>query len=205
MQRYQVFIDEHLILFEEKTKSNQQFESIFKLFEPSYEDIQTVIKWLHTEKNSKWTVCLISENKDKLWETFKSSFKFIKAAGGLVKNANDEYLFIFRFGKWDLPKGKMEKGETQEESALREVEEECGITQLELRKQLPSTYHVYFHKENFVLKITYWFEMNYTGEEELIPQLEESIESARWFSANEFQEVHSNTYASLKNMISSVA
>lgn len=201
MQSYQVFIDEHLVFVGEKRKSNQQCESTMKLANPSTEEIEALVKWLYSEKLTNWEVELVSDNTDKLWQVFQDGFKLIKAAGGLVKNANGEYLFIFRLGKWDLPKGKMEKGETSEIAAVREVEEECGISNLEIIRKLPSTFHIYFHKEEFVLKETFWFAMDYNANEILIPQTEEAIEEAKWVHPSNFSTVNSTTYASLKQII----
>ncbi|MBL4710742.1 MAG: NUDIX domain-containing protein [Flavobacteriales bacterium] len=135
------------------------------------------------------------------WAFFQKQYKCIEAAGGLVRNSDDQVLFIYRLGKWDLPKGKMEKGETPEQSAVREVEEECGISNLNLGKKLPDTYHIYYHKEQYVLKRTYWFEMGYAGNEELVPQQEEAIEKAIWVDPKQLNDQLSNTYASLKGVI----
>ena len=89
-------------------------------------------------------------------------------------------LFIFRNGVWDLPKGKVDKHETTHEAAIREVEEECGISHLQMVKKLPSTYHIYqspYKKTmgKWILKETYWYEMKYVGHDEGIPQEEENI------------------------------
>jgi 8-oxo-dGTP pyrophosphatase MutT (NUDIX family) len=107
------------------------------------------------------------------------------AAGGLVRNSKDEFLLIFRRGKWDLPKGKLNKKETFDQAALREVEEECGISGIQIQNPLISTYHTYSYKDGIALKKTTWFEMLYEGDGRLSPQKEEDIEEARWIPKNQ--------------------
>ncbi|MDA3927974.1 MAG: NUDIX domain-containing protein, partial [Prolixibacteraceae bacterium] len=134
---------------------------------------------------------------------FFSQFKIIEAAGGLVFNSNEALLCIYRWGKWDLPKGKIEKGEKKEEAAIREVEEETGITGLDLEVQLPTTYHIYkspYHKNKWVLKPTYWFKMKYSGVEELVPQTKEDITKAIWVKESDLGPIQQNTYASLQDL-----
>src|SRR5436190_6730697 len=113
------------------------------------------------------------------FQEFSGRFTVVQAAGGLVKNGSGEYLFIFRRGKWDLPKGKKDGDETPEETALREVEEECGLIDLKIIKALPSTYHSFPEKGKNILKHTWWFLMQ-TGQTEVILQYEEDIEDYRW-------------------------
>lgn len=204
MQRYQVFIDEHSIFIGEDRKSIQQFEDIFELYEPTPDDIDLIVEWLSKEKETTQHVFLNTSDPNSLWEKFQSRFKLIEAAGGLVKNSDKEILFIHRLGKWDLPKGKLEKGENPQEAAVREVEEECGISNLKLEAEVEPTYHMYFHKEKWVLKKTYWFNMYYAGKEKLIPQLEEAIEKAEWVKQSNLEKQLENTYSSLKKMIENI-
>jgi 8-oxo-dGTP pyrophosphatase MutT (NUDIX family) len=128
-------------------------------------------------------------------------FKIIEAAGGFVENSNGENLYIYRNGFWDLPKGKLEEGETQEEGALREIEEECSIHGLVSNGLMYTTYHVYTINGKHILKPTYWFRMFYDGDEKLIPQLEEGIEKAEWRSKNDIQEILDSTFGSIKDVI----
>jgi len=132
-----------------------------------------------------------------LRDEFKECFIPINAAGGLVKNLNDDFLLIFRRGKWDLPKGKLEKGESFNEAALREVEEECGIKGLEIVKPLLATYHTYPFKKGIALKKTAWFEMQYTGKRTPVPQTEEDIEEIQWVPGNKLQNYLSNSYPAI--------
>jgi len=145
---------------------------------------------------------ILHQDIDTVWNEFKSHFKLIGAAGGLVQNDEGSFLFIKRLGFWDLPKGKIEKKESPENAALREVEEECGLSGMEIIRPLESIFHIYrspylTFPENLVLKETQWFLMRYSGSEIPVPQVEEDIEEVRWVAASEFAEVMSNTYRSL--------
>ena len=160
------------------------------------------------EKSDKAINFLLQNNETKLlWECFKRQFVEIPAAGGLVKNSDDSLLFIKRLGLWDLPKGKIDKGETPEIAAIREVEEECGAKGLKIIRQLNSTFHIYrspFLKfpDNLVLKETKWFLMSCDNDQALVPQSEENIEEVRWIALNELDTVMENTYLSLREFLS---
>ena len=145
-----------------------------------------------------------NNDEDILFEYFSSMFRNIEAAGGLVKNEKGAYLFIFRNGKWDLPKGKREKGEGINECAVREVEEECGIKGLSIIKKLPSTFHTYYLEERAVLKQTYWYEMECSDNSKLKPQKEEGITKVKWIKKKKFDIVLQNTYESIKEVIMTI-
>lgn len=138
---------------------------------------------------------------DELLYFFRRIFKFVKAAGGLVRNTNGEYLFIFRKGKWDIPKGKMDKSEVPIETALREVEEECAVNGLSIEKKLIDTYHTYTYNGKRVLKKTYWYLMDTNFEGELVPQLEEDITDVRWINVNEFDMIRENTFRGILEVL----
>lgn len=128
-------------------------------------------------------------------------YTLVEAAGGLVKNTSDEYLFIFRRGKWDLPKGKKEGNETPMQTALREAREECGLADLEIISELPATYHSYPERGKNVLKHTHWFLMK-TEQREVMLQYEEDIEDYRWLKKEKiFSFVKGKMYASLIDML----
>lgn len=129
-------------------------------------------------------------NVEELWADFRNYFKNIEAAGGVVINPENKILFIHRLGKWDLPKGKIEKGESREVAAVREVEEECGISNLQLKDFLNATYHIYTERDGKkILKTTYWFEMFYAGNEKPKPQIEEGINEVSWKNEAEIETV----------------
>jgi len=146
-------------------------------------------------------IFLYNENESLLLEWFKSLFNIVEAAGGLVKNNKGEYLFIYRHGKWDLPKGKIEKGESIKKAAVREVEEECGISELTIGKEITPTYHTYHINEKQILKPTYWFEMICGDNSQPVPQEEEGITEVRWIRPENFEMVKKNTYESIKDVI----
>lgn len=141
-----------------------------------------------------------SENIEEMWEDFTHMFKVIEAAGGLVINTKDEILFIRRLGKWDLPKGKIEKGESLEQAALREVQEETGLSELILEEFLNNTFHLYTERNgDKILKTTYWFRMKYVGSETPVPQLEEGISEVSWKNEEAISsEVLGETFKNIK-------
>lgn len=134
-----------------------------------------------------------------LWKSFRKHFKYIEAAGGLVHNITGQILFIYRLGKWDLPKGKIEKGENPETAAIREVEEECGISDLKVIKRMKISYHIY-HYEKYILKAVHWYEMYTEDTTPLIPQKEENILKAVWKNPQEIAEALENTYNSIQTL-----
>jgi 8-oxo-dGTP pyrophosphatase MutT (NUDIX family) len=111
---------------------------------------------------------------------FKKQFTPVDAAGGVILAPDDRLLLIHRNGSWDLPKGKLEKGESATDGALREVTEEVGLTELHLGATLPATYHVYPHNGDWLIKTTHWFEMTASGLLDLTLQTEEGIDDAEW-------------------------
>ena len=125
----------------------------------------------------------------------------IEAAGGMVTNSKGAFLFIYRNGKWDLPKGKIEKGEKNREGAVREVEEECGITVSAIGQKICKTYHTYTVKGEVVLKRTHWYEMSYKGAEKLKPQKEEGITEVRWFRKGHIDAIVKNTFPSIMDVL----
>ena len=135
------------------------------------------------------------------WEAFCSNYNLIEAAGGLVYNRENELLMIFRNGKWDLPKGKKEKAEEIENCAKREVEEECGISGLEIVEKFSETYHIYKHNGSKVLKRTYWFKMTTNFEGVLIPQTKEGITKVAWVKQQEIKEKLQNSYGNIKTLL----
>jgi 8-oxo-dGTP pyrophosphatase MutT (NUDIX family) len=136
-----------------------------------------------------------------LWRLFRIYFTEVEAAGGLVKHSSGRYLFIERRGKWDLPKGHMEKGETPEECAIREVSEECGITGHEIVSPLEPSYHTYAWEGISYLKKTSWFLMKFTGEMTFTPQTEEGITKGQWLFPDEISRIKPGAWLSLTDLI----
>lgn len=189
---YKVFVNDCPIILTENKKNAINFDLV------NFEEIQvnTIVEEIF--QNNLLGINLLCENLEACWATFQSCFKSQKAAGGKVINSNNEVLFIYRFNKWDLPKGKLENGESVSECAVREVEEECGITNLKIVKPLETTYHIYKEKGKTILKTTYWFLMRTDYTAELTPQLEEGIEEVVFKNEAETAEALENTYENIK-------
>lgn len=136
-----------------------------------------------------------------LQKAFFKKFTIIQAAGGLVKNDENEALLIFRRGKWDLPKGKLDKGETLEECAVREVEEETGLKQVQLIAPLIITWHTYHEGTKFILKESHWYTMKITGKQALIPQTEEDIVEVKWVKPEQFKDYYDKAYPSIADVL----
>lgn len=141
---------------------------------------------------------LYHKKEHKLLKHLKKKLKVIRAGGGLVKNKEGKMLFIYRNKKWDLPKGKAEKGETIEETSLREVEEETGVKNLKIGDLIDVTYHVLKRKGKLKLKETYWFHMSTDYEGELIPQIKEGITKAKWKNKEKAKKALKKSYANIR-------
>jgi 8-oxo-dGTP pyrophosphatase MutT (NUDIX family) len=140
---------------------------------------------------------LIADDLQALWEEVKEIFTYVEAAGGLVRKPTGEVLMIYRNNRWDLPKGHREANESPEETALREVEEECGISGLQLFDRITVTYHIYHDREKNILKRTDWYAMRYDGSATPAPQLAESITRAEWKSPGELPAILPTVYCSI--------
>lgn len=124
-------------------------------------------------------------------------FREVNAAGGLVSNRRGDYLLISRSGLWDLPKGHQEPGEDIEVTALREVQEETGVNELQLRRLICITDHVYLRGGIWHLKHTWWYDMLYTNPTDLTPQREEDISKAAWVAKSSLPPFLKNTFPSI--------
>ncbi len=156
------------------------------------------------DPDKKGNLYIFHDDTDALFKTFRQCFNNIDAAGGLVLNEKGEILVIKKRGKWDLPKGKAEPGESPEQTALREVEEECGLTGLIIQRFLISTYHIYKLNKDLMLKRTDWFEMKYKGESAPIPLAKEGISQAGWIKRFRLKEIYDNTYTSIIDVFKTI-
>lgn len=137
---------------------------------------------------------------ERVFKRLFEDFELIEAAGGLVRK-DDRYLFIKRNGFWDIPKGKLEEGESPAVAGAREVEEECGVA-VDVR-DLPfcETYHTYYHKGQPVLKKTYWYEYHTDQNQKLVPQTEEGITEVQWVGRAEWGKIHQLTFSSISEVL----
>ena len=187
---YKVFFNESQLTF--SNQSNPEAKNILFHHETQFDEAFHLLA-----TNASKFVNIFSDDIEAVWTKFLKYYKHIQAAGGIVRNPQDDYLFIFRLGKWDLPKGKMEEGESKEESAIREIEEECSITNLELKRFLMPTFHIYYLRE-YIVKETFWFEVFYDGVELPLPQTEEGIETVEWKKESEIPQLLENSYPNIK-------
>jgi ADP-ribose pyrophosphatase YjhB (NUDIX family) len=193
---YKIYINQNVLVISQLDNSSQ--EVLHKATNNSESAVLTISKEeiinIIGQKN------IICANPTAVFNQLKQQFTLINAAGGLVKNSQSEYLFIFRRGKWDLPKGKLDEGEDFETAAIREVQEECGITHIELGDLYHLSYHIYEENNDWILKQTNWYLMK-SEEKNLIPQLEEGITQTAWLPTSQFEKVRENTYASIDEII----
>lgn len=164
------------------------------------EDISKFLFEFESDHKKKLAVFKTHHFKES-WEEILKQYSVIEAAGGIVKNPNGELLAIFRLGKWDLPKGKMEKGESPEDTALREISEECGISGHQIIGKICDTYHTYKIGNRKILKKTYWYAFTINEVSELIPQTIENIEEAQWFKPSELIRKLENSYPSIRQVL----
>lgn len=189
---YKVFVNDYpIILTDAKNISTKYNRVNFNEFE-----LNALVDALFEEKLKG--ICLYTSDLLDSWKQFKKQFKLQLAAGGKVVNNNEAVLFIKRFGRWDLPKGKLERGESIEECALREVEEECGLSELTIQRKLETTFHIFKREKKTILKETHWFLMHTDFKGNLIPQLEEGIEEAVFINTASSKYALDNTYGNIR-------
>ncbi len=186
---YKVFIKESLLILSDTSQ-----EGAIDFL--GTEQLRNLVKSL--SKSEKTEVCIWSSDLPKLWQSFKSIFRIIDAAGGAVKNQEGDLLMIYRYGHWDLPKGKVELGESKEEGAIREVMEECGVLEPEITGVLPTTYHYYELDGEPILKRSFWFAMKLSKDTPLKPQLEEDISQVIWCDAAKVEDLKEQSYGNIR-------
>lgn len=192
---YYIFVNDKPIILTTRVEK----ETDFKNFLLKDAEIETVIKTLSKKKIN--SVRLIHHNQDKLLKLFLKKLPNVIAGGGKVYNGNNDILFIYRNDKWDLPKGKAEPKEDIETTAIREVEEETGVTGLKIIKPLETTYHLFKRNGKLKIKITYWFEMKTSYNGELLPQENEGITKVVWLNDEDSIKALENSYANIKLLV----
>jgi 8-oxo-dGTP pyrophosphatase MutT (NUDIX family) len=199
MQGYKIFFGDRTVFLTSKiTKTFEKNDGLFYKYREK-DELAEVLKAFESFPRLS-SLYILHTNEDALLEIVKSCYTIIEAAGGVVKRSDGKQLAIFRRGKWDLPKGKVEKGEFYKQTALREVEEECGIHSIEAGKKYSDTYHVYSEKGKSVLKRTVWFEMKLTADEPVVVQTSEDITDYIWFDFYNVKDIMKNTFESLKDI-----
>ncbi len=169
-----------------------------------YEDFDWTTLYQQLKSNDRYVCCeVIDGDVDEMFSSFSKVFTLIEAAGGVVRNSKGELLMIHRLSKWDLPKGKIEQGESPINAALREVEEECGISDLTIKDTTPyKTFHTYELNGNYILKITYWFRMTAGRYSDMKPQTEEGIDKLTWVTnAEDLNRKMKNTFQNIRDVL----
>ncbi|MBA3683094.1 MAG: NUDIX domain-containing protein [Bacteroidetes bacterium] len=195
-----IYYNNKFIGFDESIIQSSQNQT-FKFYKKEdQQSLKKIIEDFLNETNSN-SIIILNYDFETVFNYFQKDFSYIEAAGGFIEK-NTQFLFIHRLGKWDLPKGKLDKGETIENAAVRECEEECAVTNLKIIKRLASTFHIYPYKKAFALKQTFWFYMKTDHAKKLIPQTEENIDEVLWFSEKDAKnKVYNDTYLTIKDVI----
>lgn len=203
MQNYKVFINNDLIFFEQKAKIDTASNLCSDYQIIAADELPQLIENIHS-KSIGGQFCVLSFDPEKEFNNFCKKFTVLEAAGGLVLNKRNDLLMIHRFGRWDFPKGHVEKNEIISQAAIREVTEETGANNLVISQKLNCTYHMYDNHNNFVIKKTHWYLMktDYTGS--LKPQLEEDILAAVWVPNYAIQEYMDTSYPALKELVATL-
>ena len=189
---YKVFVNDKPIILTDSLKNDNNFP-VYIFNEVVVDEILHKLK-----RGSAIGINLFCSNLAEDWAAFKKEFKVVYAGGGLVINPNKEILFIYRSNVWDLPKGRVEVGESIEDTAVREVEEECGAEGLKLITPLLITHHLFYMDNIQQMKITHWFLMEAGFQKNLKPQLEEGITKVLFKDKEDVKEAMKNTYANIK-------
>jgi ADP-ribose pyrophosphatase YjhB (NUDIX family) len=192
---YKVFVGDKPIILTTVVEK----ETNFKNYLLKTANMSKVIRKLNT--TSLKEVRLISKNGDKLIKRFLKKLPNVVAGGGKVYNEKGDILFIYRNDKWDLPKGKAERNETIEETAIREVTEETGVNGLRITKPLDITYHIFKRNGRYKIKITYWFEMKTNFSGDLYAQEDEGITKVQWLNNYQAMQALENSYANIKLLV----
>lgn len=203
LQKYKVYINNKEIFFgnpESAVSKDKNDNTVSLLDRPTTDSLRKAIADFISDQHLQ-QLMIVSENPKELFREFRKDFKEVRAAGGLVRDKDMRILFIFRRGKWDLPKGKIDQDERKKHAALREVREETGLDQLFILGRIAKTYHVYTEKNEQILKKTYWYEMTAINSDKLVPQVEEDITDIRWFEADKLEEVYANTFPLVANLL----
>ncbi|MCO6148757.1 NUDIX hydrolase [Flavobacterium sp. NRK1] len=195
---YKVFVNDKPLFLTNTVEK----ETDFRMFLLESVDIEQLIVNMFNNKIQK--AFLYHPDEKETLKKLKEKIPVAKAGGGLVYNKRGEVLFIFRNGKWDLPKGGIEKNEDIEDTAIREVEEETGVKGLKITQKLQKTYHVFKRNGTYRLKVTHWYEMKTDYSGKLSGQLEEGIEKVAWLNPEQIKEVLTNSYENIKLLFETV-
>lgn len=197
---YKVFYQDRIIYLTDNFSSH--FYNSYGLFYKFYDlnELSDLVRlFLLLTKIRK--LFIFHTNTESLFTNFSLQFNNINAGGGVLLNDEGKILVIKRRGKWDLPKGKFKQGEQPEEAALRETEEEVGLSAISITDSLSPTYHIYEESSKLILKKTFWFKMRTSSMQPPVPQEDEEITDAVWIQPEEIQTILGNTYLSVVDVL----
>ncbi len=198
-ESFKIFINDTPLLFVEPGFALES-DSWVELQMDAYSGVAQLIQDIYSrEKGPHYFVRV--DSTAKVLEDIRKSFTTVVAAGGLVWNSEGKLLMIFRRGKWDLPKGKLDPGEDLETAALREVEEETAVKGLHLKDKITVMYYVFKDHSKLFLKEIHWYSMSSNDDSPLIPQAKEEITKAEWATWSDIGENMKNTYHSIKDLL----
>jgi 8-oxo-dGTP pyrophosphatase MutT (NUDIX family) len=196
---YKFFVNDKPLLLCKSKPSENRFDGLDTFEYQSPEKLPELIRRIE-EQQTKGGI-LLCEDPTLVLTQLKSNFTIIHAGGGLVFNQNHDLLLMKRLGKWDLPKGKIDPGETTEEGAKREVQEECGIEELSIKRYFKDTFHTYKLQGHRFLKVSHWYEMDTPFNGALVPQIEESITEVKWEPFHRIDPNTLDTYESIRELL----
>jgi 8-oxo-dGTP pyrophosphatase MutT (NUDIX family) len=193
---YKVFIDHKPVIFIHKDDLSTGSIAVKAKEITAVEELKDFLKSASVDN----PVYLTSKNPKKAFKRIFEEHKKIEAAGGIVQRKKS-FLVIKRNGLWDIPKGKIDKGEAKEHACVREIMEECGIDGHTIVAPLVETYHTMKYKGDKAIKKTYWFMLEYTGPKETKPETKEGITKAKWMSKEDMLAIRGNTYGSINDVL----
>ena len=195
---YKVHFENRFILISSEPDRLQKYGLFHKFYDTK--ELYKIISDFQTDPKIQ-SINIYGPDIKHIWKIFRIYFTEVGAAGGLVRHTSGRFLFIEKKGKLDLPKGHIEPGEEPEACALREVNEESGITGHSIVKPLMPSYHTYTWEGISYLKKTSWFLMQYDGEMVTEPQVKEGITRVEWLLPEELSKIKSSAWLSLMDMI----
>jgi ADP-ribose pyrophosphatase YjhB (NUDIX family) len=191
---YVVFVNNKPIYLSDQICADKNYE-FYNFTEIQIEEV------LYKLKNTDCLgFCLYHSDIQQMWSAFKENFEVVQAAGGLVIK-NKKILLIYRNNNWDLPKGKVEEGESFQTTALREVEEECGVKDLKITSELAITNHLFYENKKYKLKMTHWFSMHTNSDKEPTPQQEEGITKAVFTAVESIPKLYETMYKNISQLL----
>ncbi|HRP18337.1 MAG TPA: NUDIX domain-containing protein [Ginsengibacter sp.] len=200
MSNIKIYFDDRILELTGDSEEPTPLTHQQSFYNPSPQLLQEIIGNL---ESGSYNHVLLS-GRQTLFSEICAHFRRITAGGGIIFNSRDELLIMFRRGKWDLPKGKQDEGESDMECALRECTEETGLKNLSVIRSFGSTFHTYSGKRSAIFKETIWFLMKWAGGEPLIPQTEEDITELKWVSVFDQPDYMDQTSGSIREILQKI-